>query len=232
MSTSPCNPCLGRRPTALHNGEMTAGFTGIPFTALDFYEDLEADNSKLWWNEHKDVYDSAVKAPMTALLAYLEPEFGSAKLFRPYRDVRFSKDKTPYKSHQGGFVARGDSLGYYVQIDPAGLFVAGGFYNSSPDSIARFRKTVDDDVRGAELETLLAALTKSGFEIGGDVLKTKPRGYEIDHPRIDLLRHKTLTAGKHFGSPAWLESPKAATKVRDAWRALSPLVEWSAALHT
>ena len=120
----------------------------------------------------------------------------------------------------------------FVQIDPAGLFVAGGFYNSSPDSIARFRKTVDDDVRGAELEALLATLTKSGFEIGGDTLKTKPRGYEVDHPRIDLLRHKTLTAGKHFGSPAWLESPKAATKVRDAWRALSPLVEWSAALHT
>ena len=208
------------------------GFTGIPFAALDFYEDLEADNSKLWWNEHKDVYDNAVKGPMTALLATLEPEFGNAKVFRPYRDVRCSKDKTPSKTHQGGFVARGDSLGYYVQIDPAGLFVAGGFYNSSTEGIARYRRTVDDDVRGAELERIIAALTKSGYEIGGDTLKTKPRGFEIDHPRIDLLRHKSLTAGKHFGSPEWLKTPKAATKVRDAWRALTPLVEWSAALHT
>ncbi len=101
-------------------------FTGIPFAALDFYEDLEADNSKVWWNAHKEVYEQEVKAPMKALVAELEPEFGEAKLFRPYRDVRFSKDKTPYKAHQGAFIARGPSLGYYVQIDPAGLFVAGG----------------------------------------------------------------------------------------------------------
>ena len=112
------------------------------------------------------------------------------------------------------------------------MFVAGGFYNSSTDGVARYRRTVDDDVRGAELERILATLTKAGYEIGGDKLKTKPRGYELDHPRIDLLRHKSLTAGKHFGSPAWLETPKAATKVRDAWRALAPLVEWTAALHT
>lgn len=203
------------------------GFTGIPFAALDFYEDLEADNSKIWWNRHRDTYERAVKAPMTQLLAALEPEFGTAKLFRPYRDVRFSKDKTPYKGHQGGFVARGDSLGYYVQIDPAGLFVAGGFYNSSSDAIARYRSTVADEVRGAELAGLLAVLIESGFEIGGDKLKTKPRGYRIDHPNIELLRHRTLTAGKHFGSPAWLETPQAATAVRTAWRQLTPLVEWS-----
>ena len=202
-------------------------FTGIPFAALDFYEDLEADNSKVWWNAHKDVYDDAVKAPMRALCAELEQEFGEAKLFRPYRDVRFSKDKTPYKTHQGAFVARGPSLGYYVQIDPAGLFVAGGFYGADADGVARFREAVDNDVRGTELEGMIAAIAKAGFEVVGDQLKTKPRGYESDHPRIELLRHKTLTVSRHFGSPDWLETPKAADHVRSSWRTLSPLVAWA-----
>lgn len=205
-------------------------FTGIPFAALDFYEDLEADNSKTWWAAHKSVYDESVKAPMTALLAELEAEFGEGKVFRPYRDVRFSKDKTPYKTHQGGFVARGQSLGFYVQIDPAGLFVAGGFYGSTTDGIARYREAVDNDVRGVELEKLVTTLTAAGFEIGGDQLKTKPRGYELDHPRIGLLRHKSLTASKHFGSPDWLETSDAMVLVRDTWRELVPLVEWARAV--
>lgn len=202
-------------------------FTGIPLAALDFYEDLEADNSKVWWNAHKDVYEESVKAPMTALVAELESEFGGAKLFRPYRDVRFSKDKTPYKAHQGAFVARGPSLGFYVQIDPGGLFVAGGFYGSTTEGIARYREAVDTEVRGTELEGIIAAMTKEGFEVGGDRLKTKPRGYEADHPRIDLLRHKTLTVSKHFGSPRWLETPEVAVQVRDSWRKMTALVEWA-----
>ncbi|OZD71993.1 TIGR02453 family protein [Rhodococcus sp. 15-649-1-2] len=202
-------------------------FTGIPFAALDFYEDLEADNSKVWWNAHKDDYQHSVKEPMTALLAELESEFGPAKMFRPYRDVRFSKDKTPYKAHQGAFVARGSALGYYVQIDPAGLFVAGGFYHADADGIARFRDAVDTEVRGTELENIVAAMQKAGFEIGGDQLKTKPRGYDADHPRIELLRHKTLTVSRHFGSPGWLETPKAAARVRESWRKMAPLVEWA-----
>ena len=202
-------------------------FTGIPFAALDFYEDLEADNSKVWWNAHKEVYEQEVKAPMKALVAELEPEFGEAKLFRPYRDVRFSKDKTPYKAHQGAFIARGPSLGYYVQIDPAGLFVAGGFYGASAEGVARFREAVDNQVRGTELEGIVAVMEKAGFALGGDQLKTKPRGYDADHPRITLLRHKTLTVSKHFGSPGWLETPKAAVQVRDSWRKMTPLVEWA-----
>ncbi|MCZ4078249.1 DUF2461 domain-containing protein [Rhodococcus sp. H36-A4] len=205
-------------------------FTGIPFAALDFYEDLEADNSKTWWAAHKSVYDESVKAPMTALLTELETEFGEGKVFRPYRDVRFSKDKTPYKTHQGGFVARGQSLGFYVQIDPAGLFVAGGFYGSTTDGIARYREAVDNDVRGVELDKLVTTLTAAGFEIGGDQLKTKPRGYELDHPRIGLLRHKSLTASKHFGSPDWLETSAASLHVRDTWRELVPLIEWARAV--
>ncbi len=96
-----------------------AAFTGIPVAALDFYEDLEADNSKTWWAAHKETYDEVVRRPMASLTAALEDEFGAAKLFRPYRDVRFSKDKIPYKTHQGAFVGLAESCGYYVQIDAA-----------------------------------------------------------------------------------------------------------------
>lgn len=204
-----------------------AAFTGIPVAALDFYEDLGADNSKVWWAANKDTYDETVRRPFAALLAELESEFGTAKLFRPHRDVRFSKDKIPYKTHQGGFVGLAQSCGYYVQIDAAGLMVAGGFYASTSETIARYRAAVDDDVRGLELEKILAGVEKAGFTIGGDTLKTAPRGYTTDHPRIELLRHKSLTAGRSYPSPSWLDSPRTLKEVRSAWRALTPLVEWS-----
>src|SRR5689334_23138077 len=94
---------------------------GFPAAALDFYDDLEVDNTKSFWQEHKSVYDECVAAPMKALTAALADEFGEAKIFRPYRDVRFAKDKSPYKTHQGAYVATGPSTGYYVQISAAGV---------------------------------------------------------------------------------------------------------------
>ncbi len=208
-------------------GEHRRGrFTGIPFAALDFYEDLEADNSRVFWQEHRAVYDAAVRAPMEALAAELEDDFGPAKVFRPYRDVRFSKDKTPYKTHQGLFVATAPGTGYYAQIDASGLSVAGGSYSLTSAQLALLRATVDDDARGAELEAIVAAVAGAGFEIGGDTLKTHPRGYPADHPRIALLRHRSITARHAFGSPGWVEEPGAAGRIREAWRAVGPLVEW------
>ncbi|MGC0366107.1 uncharacterized protein (TIGR02453 family) [Rhodococcus sp. 27YEA15] len=204
-----------------------ADFTGIPVAALDFYEDLEADNSKVWWAANKHTYDEVVRRPVAALMSELESEFGTGKIFRPYRDVRFSKDKIPYKTHQGAFVALADSCGYYLQIDASGLMVAGGFYASTSETIARYRAAVDDDVRGPELEKILARVKKAGFTIGGDSLKTAPRGYTVDHSRIELLRHKSLTASLDYPSPSWLDSSRTLTEVRKAWRALTPLVEWS-----
>src|SRR5689334_13529786 len=123
-------------------------FSGFPLAGLDFYEDLEADNSKAFWTAHKHVYDESVRAPMVALTAELEADFGTAKIFRPYRDVRFSKDKVPYKDHQGAVVSPTPGVGWYVQIGAAGLFVAGGCYTATPDQLANLRATIDDEVRG------------------------------------------------------------------------------------
>src|SRR4029450_10201266 len=117
-------------------------------------------------------------------------------------------------------------IGYYVHLDAEGLLVGGGFHAHSSRQVDRYREAVDDDATGADLAEIVGGLRKQGFSIEGDQLKTKPRGYAADHPRVDLLRYKSLMAAKRFGTPRWLGTPKAADRVRDAWHQLSPLSSW------
>ena len=201
-------------------------FTGFPAAALDFYDDLEMDNTKTFWTANKHVYEESVRVPMAALLAELEEEFGPAKLFRPYRDVRFARDKTPYKTHQGAFIDVAPATGWYVQISAPGVRVAAGFYEASSERLGRVRAAIDDDRRGKQLERLLADLTAAGWEVGGDRLKTSPRGYDPDHPRIELLRHKSLTVAKSYGFEPVIHTPELAKLVRADWQATKPLVTW------
>lgn len=203
-------------------------FTGFNVAALDFYEDLEADNSKTFWDAHKSVYDEHVRAPVVALLAGLEEEFGTAKVFRPYRDVRFSKDKTPYKTQQGAFVAKGASTGWYLQLDPSGFRTGAGFYRAEAAALARYRRAVVDERHGKALQKILAKLTKTGWTVGGDTLKTAPRGFDADHPRIELLRHKSLTVGKTYGFEPIIHTAALADAVCADWRQVRPLVDWLA----
>jgi uncharacterized protein (TIGR02453 family) len=198
-------------------------FSGIPVAALDFYEDLEADNSKTFWAAHKSVYDESVRAPLEALGAALAEEFGTPKLFRPYRDVRFAKDKTPYKTHQGMYFPDSSR---YLQVGAAGLLVAGGYWDTSSPQVARLRDAVADDVTGPRLEQAVAAVAKAGFAIGGQRLSRVPSGYDKEHPRAELLKHKSLTASVELGSPTWLATKRAATEVTKRFRALAPLVDW------
>ena len=206
-------------------------FDGFPVAALDFYDDLELDNTKSFWTAHKEVYDTAVKAPMTALVEALEPEFGKAKLFRPYRDVRFAKDKTPYKTHQGGFVQAGPGTGYYIQVGAPGVMVGVGFYDPGSPHLAALREAIDDDRSGRQLRRILNALQKAGWELGGEALKTAPRGYDADHPRIDLLRHKSISLRKSYGFEPVIHSAELLDLVREDWRAGRKLVQWVGA-HT
>jgi uncharacterized protein (TIGR02453 family) len=203
-------------------------FAGFPVAALDFYDDLEVDNTRAYWEKHKDVYTEAVKAPMAALCAALAPEFGEAKVFRPYRDVRFAKDKTPYKTHQGAFVPAGPATGWYVEVSARGVRTGAGFYEASSPRLAALRAAMADDRRGQELEGLLAALEAEGWEVSGERLKTTPRGYPADHPRIGLLRHKSLAVGRSHGFEPVVHTPELLDVVRDDWRALRPFVEWVA----
>jgi uncharacterized protein (TIGR02453 family) len=200
-------------------------FAGIPVAALDFYEDLEADNSKSFWTAHKQIYEDAVRAPIEALAVELEPEFGAAKLFRPYRDVRFAKDKTPYKTQQGLWFT--DSA-RYVAISAAGLFIAGGYWGTESDQVRRLRLAVGDDVAGGQLEKIISKTRRAGFEIGGEQLSRVPAGFPKDHPRAALLRYKSLTAHQDLGCPPWLSSRQARTEIAKSLRKLAPLADWLA----
>jgi uncharacterized protein (TIGR02453 family) len=202
-------------------------FEGFPERALDFYEGLRADNSKSYWTDHKSLYDAAVKAPTEALLAELAPEFGTAKFFRPYRDVRFSKDKTPYKDHAAAVVDEAGRGALYVQLSADGLFVAGGFWHTQTDQARRLREAIADDRTGTELQAVLDGL--AGWEIGGERLVRLPKPYTPDQPRADLLHLKSLTAGRRHEPAPWLHEPECGRRVAAGWRALQPLNRWLAA---
>lgn len=201
-------------------------FTGIPVAALDFYDDLEVDNTKSFWEAHKAVYAESVRGPMVALTDALAQEFGEAKVFRPYRDVRFAKDKTPYKTHQGAFVAAGPATGWYVEVSAPGVRVGGGVYDASGPRLAAIREGMADKRAGAVLERILRDLGNGGFEVTGERLKTAPRGYDKDHPRIELLRMKQVLGMKRYGFEPFVHTAELLDRVRDDWRRLRPLVSW------
>lgn len=197
------------------------GFTGFGDAVVDFYEGLEADNSKAYWTDHRTVYDEQVRAPMLALLADLSGEFGDGKVFRPYRDVRFAADKTPYKTQCGATAGA-----HYVQVSADGLMVAVGYYAMVPTQVARYRAAVDDDRHGPALETIVDGLRADGYTVAGDRLKTRPRGADPDHPRLDLLRHRSLYAWCSWLPSDELHAPELADRVAATWRRLDPLGAW------
>ena len=199
-------------------------FTGWPAEALEFYEGLEVDNSKGYWTEHKRTYVTAVHAPMVALLADLAGEFGEGAIFRPYRDVRFSADKTPYKTSLAARIGSG-----YIQLSADGLMAGAGMYHLAPDQLERYRRAVADDTRGPKLQQTIDLLAETDADIdvhGTDALKTAPRGHPKDHPRIELLRYRGLVAVKQWPAAAWLGTRAAKARVVQVFRAARPLCEW------
>lgn len=201
-------------------------FSGFPEQALVFYEGLQADNTKAYWSDHKATYDACVKAPMEALLAELEPEFGPAKFFRPYRDVRFSKDKTPYKEHAGAVIVDDRYGALYVQLSAEGLYVGGGYWHTQTDQAQRLREAVFEQRTGEQLQAILDRLAGNGWQVIGERLKRLPKPYEPDHPRAELLHAKSLAAGRAFVPAEWLHEPECGARVADAWREVTPLRDW------
>lgn len=200
-------------------------FRGWPVEALEFYEGLAADNSKTYWTAQKAVYDQKVHAPMVELLAELEPEFGPGKIFRPNRDVRFSADKSPYKTS----IAASLHAGGYLELSASGLAVGSGMYMMAPDQLDRYRRAVAHERTGTALEAVIAGITRRRIEvIGHERLKSAPRGYAKDHPRIELLRNKGLVVWKRWPVAAWLGTAAAKGRVVEVLRAARPLNEWLA----
>ena len=201
-------------------------FRGWPSAAVEFYERLEADNSKAFWQANKHIYDEQVKGPMEALSDEIATEFGPMKIFRPHRDVRFSKDKAPYKTWIGGVTEGDGGEAYYVGLSAEGLMTASGYWHMAKDQLEKFYEAIDRDKSGNELVALVATARKARLEVGGEALKTAPRGYARDHPRIELLRHKGLTVAKTFGTPKWVSTRAALKRITDTWRAAKPIHAW------
>jgi uncharacterized protein (TIGR02453 family) len=198
-----------------------SSFTGFGDGAVEFFDGLLVDNSKAYWTDQREIYEAHVRAPMLALLADLEAEFGPGKVFRPYRDLRFSNDKTPYKTHCGATAGP-----YYVQVGADGLMAAAGHYQMAADQVGRFRTAVDDERRGTDLAKRLAAIEADGITIAGETLKTRPRGVDADHPRLELMRHKSLYGWRRWPPDDVLHEAEAVQRVASAWRSLRPLTEW------
>ncbi len=201
-------------------------FTGIPHEAIEFYERLEADNSKAFWEANKHTFTAAVRGPVEDLCEELA-EFGPFHLFRPHNDLRFSKNKPPYKTHQGAYGESEGGAGHYFHLSAQGLMCGTGYYAMAKDQLQRFRDAVVADSTGDEIADIVDGLARRKYSIGAiDELKTAPRGFDKEHPRIELIRRKGLMMSKEFGAPKWLHTKQAATKIRSVWEAAADMNAW------
>jgi len=202
-------------------------FRGWPAAALKFYVGLEADNSKAYWSAHKDEYEESVKAPFLALSEAVEREFGPLRIFRPYRDTRFSKDKTPYKTAAAAVTESQGGAAYYVMVNAEGLYAGSGYYHLAPDQLERYRVAVGDPRHGPGLADAVNAVRKKKYDVDSrESLKRVPRGFDAEHPRADLLKKKGIHVGRSFGAPRWLHTRGALDRIVAAWRDAAPVNRW------
>jgi uncharacterized protein (TIGR02453 family) len=203
---------------------MEGAFAGWKGDFKGFFLGLKVNNSKAYFESHRKQYEHDVKAPMVALLADLEPEFGAGRLSRPNRDIRFSADKSPYKTN----IYATTTSGGYVALDAAGLAVGGGRHIFEPSQLAGFRKAVDAKGSGEKLASIVSALRAKGYDVEGQELKRVPPPHPQDHPRGDLLKHKTLFYWRRWAIEPWIATPKARERVRQAWHDGAELETWLA----
>ncbi len=203
-------------------------FAGWPKPALPFFHGLKQDNSKAFFEAHRQVYEEQVRQPMEALLAELEREMGpgtEVKIFRLNRDLRFSPDKRPYKEHLGAYMSSARASGLYLQFSSEGLYVAIGSHELAPDQLTRYRDAVAG-ADGAKLARIVAALLEDGYQVTEPSFKRVPAGYPADHPRGDLLRCKGLMASRNWKPGPWLQTVEAKERVQEAIKASKPLTGW------
>jgi uncharacterized protein (TIGR02453 family) len=221
-------------------------FEGFADASARFFKSLAKKNEREWFLAHKSEFEEGWNAPMKLLLsdvrdaidkAYPHCDLAEPKVFRVFRDVRFSKDKSPYKTHIGGFIplarqgkrATDLPMALYFHVGATETFGAAGHYMMEPDSLERFRSAVADDKRGAELDKLLARLAKRGFPPDShERLKRVPKGFDPDHPRADLLKRKGLVVSFPSLPAGLLAKPRLSQWLADACKTAAPLVEWLA----
>ena len=197
-------------------------FAGFPADAFTFFEQLALHNERAWFQEHRERYEHACREPMRQLIAALGGDPDKARITRINRDTRFSRDKAPYRTYIAGGVD-----GNYIHFSAAGLYVGTGFYMPEPKVLERFRDAIDDKTSGPRLQRIVASLREKGYEVEThERLKSAPRGYAADHPRIELLRMKDIFAGKTFEREPWLSTRRAVERVQKTIADVRPLRDW------
>ena len=201
---------------------VSGEFTGWRGDFQGFFTGLKVNNTKAYFEAHRRQYEQDVKGPMVALLADLESRFGPARLSRPNRDIRFSADKSPYKTN----IYATTRDGGYVALAPEGLGVGGGRYVLDAPQLARFREAVAASGSGAKLAAIVDELREKGYDLGGQELKRVPPPYQQDHPRADLLRHKRLYYWQQWAVGPWLATQSVRERVAAAWLDGAALNAW------
>jgi uncharacterized protein (TIGR02453 family) len=197
-------------------------FTGWKGDFRGFFTGLKVNNSKAYFEGHRRQYEQDVKGPMVALLADLESRFGPARLSRPNRDIRFSSDKSPYKTN----IYATTRDGGYISLGVEGLGVGGGRYMIDAAELARFREAVAASGSGSKLVAIVGALREKGYDVGGQELKRVPPPFPQDHPRGDLLRHKRLFYWQQWTIGPWIATPAVKERLTKAWTDGADLNAW------
>jgi uncharacterized protein (TIGR02453 family) len=221
--------------------EFYPPFGGFPRDGISFMKRLKRNNNRPWFEKHKDEYETLVKLPMQSLIAALQPHFDvfapefdihpKRSLFRIYRDVRFSKDKTPYKTHAAAhFVLRGkpkgvEGSGYYLHIEPGEVFLGGGVYMPDGDQLKKIRKAI-----AAQPDRFLSILEQKQLKktfkrLQGEKLQRVPQGYEPDHPMAEWLKFKQFFVWVEWGEARCFRE-KFVSDVAEVFEAATPLVRF------
>jgi uncharacterized protein (TIGR02453 family) len=218
------------------------GFSGMPDEGLAFLEDLEERNTKEFFDANKQVFREQVQAPFAALveaaaagLRRSVPTLGQPKIFRIYRDLRFARDKTPYKTSMSASVPSrpreegggpGVDTGFYVNVGPAGLYAASGLYHPGRPELERVRAAIADEGTGPELEAILAKAAGKGLVPYLDPLQRMPRPWSADHPRAELLKARSLVLNRQHERASWLQTAELLDRLVADWKAMIPFNRW------
>ena len=221
---------------------MTATFAGMPDQGLAFLEDLEERNTRDFFEANKGVFREQVQAPFAALveaaaarLRRSVPDLDQPKVFRIYRDLRFSRDKTPYKTSMSASVPSrprdeaggpGVATGYYVNVGPAGLYTASGLYHPARPDLERVRAAIADPGTGPELEAILGKAAARGLDPWLDPLQRARKAWPADHPRAHLLKARSLVLNRQHERAPWLQTPELLDHLLADWKAMVPFNRW------
>ena len=201
---------------------LTRRFAGFPPEGLRFFKQLARHNNRDWFQAHKETYEQACREPMKDLLDELGPSFGAGQIKRINRDIRFSRDKSPYRTNISAGIG-----GNYIHFSPKGLYIGAGIYKPEPVALQRYRSAVDSAASGRKLNAIVTSLRRTGYKVDThERLASTPRGYSLDHPRLDLLQMKDIFAGKMFPTGRWLSTRLAFARVKRVMTDTAPLVDW------